>query len=98
MGTFEGPTDGGDRDRENEVGREDEVGRAEEVVRSEEEGFYTEVNDEGGELRTVHGSYTETEDNPGTDPLIEGEYTETELNDEVVESSAEQGDYTERDQ
>lgn len=92
MGTFEGPTDGGDRERENEVGREGDVGR------DEEEGFYTEVNDEGAELRTVHGSYTETEDNPGTDPLIEGEYTETELNDEVVESSAEQGDYTERDE
>ncbi len=88
--TFEGPTDGGDRDRERDVEGD--------VERDSEEGFYTEVNDEGAEVRTVHGQYTETEDNPGPDPLIEGEYTETELNDEVVDTSAEQGDYTERDQ
>ena len=78
MGTFEGPADGGDRDREHE------------------EGFYTEVNDEGAEERTVHGQYTETEEG-APDPLIEGEYTESEENEEVVDASAEQGDYTERD-
>ncbi len=66
--------------------------------REHEEGFYTEVNDEGAEERTVHGQYTETSDFPGPDPAVEGEYTETEEDDEVVDASAEQGDYTERDQ
>jgi hypothetical protein len=79
MSTFEGATDGGDRDRKDE------------------EGFYTEVNDEGAEVRTVHGQYTETEEG-APDPLVEGEYTESEANEEVVESVAEQGDYTDRDQ
>jgi hypothetical protein len=79
MGTFEGPADGGDRDREHE------------------EGFYTETDSEGPEERTVHGQYTETEKG-APDPLIKGEYTETEKNEEVVDASAEQGDYTERDE
>ena len=82
MGTFEGTVDGGDRDD-----------------RKNEEGFYTEADPEpeGPELRTVHGQYTETEKG-APNPLIEGEYTETERNEEVVDASAEQGEYTERDQ
>jgi len=65
--------------------------------RENEEGFYTETGAEGPEVRTVHGQYTETEKG-APDPLIEGEYTETELNEEVVDASAEQGEYTERDE
>jgi hypothetical protein len=67
--------------------------------REHEEGFYTEADPEpeGPEVRTVHGQYTETEKG-APDPLVEGEYTESELNEEVVDASAEQGDYTERDQ
>jgi len=61
------------------------------------EGSYTESDDEGPHERTVHGQYTETEAG-APDPLVEGEYTESEANEEVVESSAEQGDYTESDQ
>ena len=80
------------------------MGRFEEPVdggdrddREREEGFYTESDSEPPEVRTVHGQYTETEAG-APDPLIEGEYTETDLNEEVVDASAEQGDYTERDE
>ncbi|HEY2556979.1 MAG TPA: hypothetical protein VGI08_07720 [Diaminobutyricibacter sp.] len=65
--------------------------------REHEEGFYTETDPEAPELRTVHGQYTETEEG-APDPLIEGEYTGSDLNEEVVDASAEQGDYTDRDE
>ncbi|MFF1632407.1 hypothetical protein [Leifsonia sp. NPDC058248] len=62
--------------------------------REDLEGTYTESNDEGPEVRTVHGQYTESAEFAGPEPDTEGSYVDS---DEVQEVSTEEepGDYTE---
>ena len=64
--------------------------------RDDLEGGYTDVDEEGPHVRTVHGQYTETAEYPGPEPVTEGSYVDTDGTEEDL-AVDEQGEYTDSD-